>query len=135
VTTYPFGLTDTFTGWRSLGFENFCNPTSRGDVVIGNDVWIGSGVTLMSGVSLGDGAVIAANSHVVRNVSPYSIHGGNPARHIRYRFDPEIIEKLLALCWWDWPDTSIQSAQSLLVSEPTHENLKKLFELKSNIEI
>ncbi|MCR5688349.1 MAG: CatB-related O-acetyltransferase [Lachnospiraceae bacterium] len=73
--------------------------------VIGNDVWIGHGVTVVNGVSIGDGAIIAAGSVITRDVEPYSIVGGNPAKLIRYRFDEKTIERLLKLRWWEYgPD-------------------------------
>ena len=104
VTTFPFGhtSTDTFTTFNGVG-----HPTTKGDIIIGNDVWIGENTTIMSGVTIGDGAVIANSSHVVKNVEPYSIVGGNPARFIKYRFTPEQIEKLLQIKWWDWDDHKI----------------------------
>jgi len=61
----------------------------------------------MSGITIGDGTVIATNSHVVKNVEPYSIVGGNPAKLIKYRFSPEQIEKLIEIKWWDWDDATI----------------------------
>ena len=69
--------------------------------IIGNDVWIGTGATIMEGTIIGDGAVIAANAHVVKNVPPYAVVGGNPAQVIRYRFTEEQIESLLKIKWWD----------------------------------
>ena len=113
ITTYPFGIVHK---------EVFTNPLvanraiSNGDVVIGNDVWIGNDVTIMSGVKVGDGAVIAANSHVVKDVLPYTIVGGNPARLIRERFPPEQVAALLRLKWWDWPDEKINKYCHLLCS-------------------
>ena len=80
--------------------EHTC--TTRGDVIIGNDVWIADNVTIMSGVRIGDGAVIACNSHVVKDVEPYSIVGGNPAKFIKHRFTQEQIECLLKIKWWNW---------------------------------
>ena len=77
------------------------------NIIIGNDVWIADNVTIMPGVTIGDGAVIATNSHVVKNVKPYSIVGRNPAKHIKYRFTKEQIEKLLEIKWWDWEDSKI----------------------------
>ena len=65
------------------------HPSSRGDIRIGNDVWIGSGALILSGITVGDGAVIGARSVVTRNVAPYAIVAGNPARHIRARFSPD----------------------------------------------
>ena len=70
---------------------------------VGSDVWTGRGVTVLPGVRIGHGAVIGAGSTVTKDVPPYSITAGNPAKHIRYRFSPEIIEILLGLKWWDWP--------------------------------
>lgn len=75
----------------------------KGDTIIGNDVWIGNSVTFMQGIKVGDGAIIATNSVVTKDVPPYAIVGGNPAQVIRYRFEPETIEKLLEIKWWDWP--------------------------------
>ena len=89
---------------------------TNGDVDIGNDVWIGEHVTIMSGVTIGDGAVIATNSHVVKNVAPYSIVGGNPAKLIKYRFTEEQIQKLLEIKWWNWNDEKINSYLPLLCS-------------------
>ena len=74
-------------------------------------------VTIMSGVTVSDGAVIAANSHVVKDVEPYSIVGGNPARHIKYRFSQEQIEKLLKIGWWNWDDEKIQENVPLLCNK------------------
>ena len=74
----------------------------KGDIHIGNDVWIGYNATIMAGVTIGDGAVIATNSTVIKDVEPYSIVGGNPAREIKKRFSDEIIKKLLELKWWNW---------------------------------
>lgn len=76
--------------------------TIREKIRIGHDVWIGANVTLKPGLTIGDGAVIAANSHVVKDVPAYAIVGGNPARHIKNRFDDQTIEKLLASKWWEY---------------------------------
>jgi virginiamycin A acetyltransferase len=91
---------------------NFCSIA--GNVIIGNDVWIGANVTIMSGVTIGDGVVIANNSHVVKDVEPYSLIGGNPAKLIKYRFTPEQIEKLLKIKWWYWDDEKINTFTPLL---------------------
>ena len=111
VTTYPFGHihTNIFNNFNGLG-----HPSTKGDVIIGNDVWIGSNVTIMSGVTIGDGVVIANNSHVVKDVEPYSLIGGNPAKLIKYRFTPEQIEKLLEIKWWYWDDEKINTFTPLL---------------------
>lgn len=76
---------------------------NKGDIVIGNDVWIGYEAVIMAGVHIGDGAIIAAHAVVAKDVPPYTIVGGVPARKIRKRFEPDVIERLQELKWWDWP--------------------------------
>lgn len=95
--TYPFRAFGN--EWKDVPLES----EIKGDTVIGNDVWIGNSVTIMPGIRIGDGAIIATNSVVTKNVEPYSIVGGNPAKLIRDRFDEETIRALLKLKWWDWP--------------------------------
>lgn len=111
VSTFPFGHIhqNVFNKFNGEG-----HPTTKGDVIIGNDVWIGNNVTIMSGITIGDGAVIANNSHVVKNVEPYSLVGGNPAKFIKFRFTSEQIEKLLQIKWWDWDDEKINTFTPLL---------------------
>lgn len=75
---------------------------------IGNDVFIGANVTIIDGVTIGDGAVIGAGAVVVKDIPPYAVAGGVPAKVIKYRFDQDIIEKLLKLKWWDWSDEDLQ---------------------------
>ena len=114
VTTYPFGHIHQYV------FDNFDGagtPITNGDVKIGNDVWISANVTIMSGITIGDGAIIANNSHIVKDVEPYSIVGGNPAKLIRYRFTKEQIEKLLEIKWWYWDDEKINHYLPLLCNE------------------
>ncbi|MEQ8820776.1 MAG: CatB-related O-acetyltransferase [Sumerlaeia bacterium] len=79
------------------------SSTNKGDTVVGNDVWIGFGATVLPGVSIGDGSIVGAGSVVTRDVEPYTIVGGNPARPIRKRFDEETIGQLLRVRWWNWP--------------------------------
>lgn len=76
---------------------------NKGDIVIGNDVWIGYEAVIMAGVHIGDGVIIAARAVVTKDVPPYTIVGGVPAREIRKRCEPDVIERLQALKWWDWP--------------------------------
>lgn len=83
-------------------------------VTIGNDVWIGANVCIMPGVSIGDGAVVAAGAVVCHDVEPYSIVGGVPACHIRYRFSKEQIVKFMKIKWWDWPHEVIENNIELL---------------------
>lgn len=109
----------------------FTKSSTKGDVTIGNDVWIGYGATIMSGVTIGDGAVIAANSHVVKSVKPYEIVGGNPAKHIKFRFDVETIGLLLSLKWWDRPESEIDSLFHVLTNHPDKQVLKDLCKSRS----
>lgn len=123
ITTFPFNLKNT----SEFGAENITgHPKTKGDVNIGNDVWIGQHVVIMSGVTIGDGSVIAANSHVVKNVEPYSIVGGNPANLLKYRFEKDIIDLLMELKWWDLPKENIKEIINDLCSQP---NKDKLIEL------
>lgn len=98
LSAYPFAIFGK--GWEK-SMEGKSYPV-KGDTVIGNDVWIGYNATLMPGINIGDGAIIATNSTVVKDVEPYTVVGGNPAREIKKRFPKETIEKLLKLKWWDW---------------------------------
>ena len=98
ITTYPFAIFGN--GWENA-MDGKSYPT-KGNIEIGNDVWIGYNATIMAGVKVGDGAIIATNSTVTKNVPPYSIVGGNPAKLIRKRFSDETIERLLKLKWWNW---------------------------------
>lgn len=98
ISTYPFSIFGN--GWENA-MEGKAYP-NKGNIEIGNDVWIGYNATIMAGVKIGDGAIIATNATVVSDVEPYTIVGGNPAREIKKRFSPEIIERLLKLQWWNW---------------------------------
>lgn len=109
ITTYPFNR----FFHEADGIEG--HPHSRGDVNIGNDVWIGMGATILSGVTIGDGAVIAAHSLVTKDVPPYAIAGGNPARVIRSRFPVDVVRKLQAIAWWDWPIEKIKPGMPLMM--------------------
>lgn len=113
VTSYPFPTLRKW--WPSAGTA--VDHVTRGDVVIGNDVWIGAGAFITSGVTVGDGAVIAGHAVVTKNVPPYAIVGGNPAKVLKYRFPPEIIERLLRLSWWDWPDQKVDRYLPLMFGE------------------
>lgn len=81
---------------------------TRGNVVIGSDVWLCSNCTILSGVSVGHGAVVASSAVVTRDVAPYSVVAGNPARHVRWRFDEETRTALLESAWWEWPEEEIR---------------------------
>lgn len=96
------------------GAENGYRPA--GDTVIGNDVWIGSEAVIMPGITVGDGAVIGTRALVTRDVEPYTIVGGNPAKPIRKRFDDRQIALLLEMKWWEWDDAALAGAMPLLTS-------------------
>lgn len=99
--TYPFTM---FGGrWADETLEAYRSIPTLSDTVLGNDVWLGRGVTIMPGITIGDGAIVAAQSVVSRDVAPYAIVAGNPARHIRTRFHADDVERLLQVRWWDWP--------------------------------
>ncbi|GBQ92913.1 CatB-related O-acetyltransferase [Gluconobacter albidus] len=129
VSTYPFKTLSHF--WPSAE-EGQADHSSKGDVVIGNDVWIGAHATLMSGVTIGDGAVIAAQALVTKSVPPYAIVGGNPAKVIRYRFPESIIARLLALAWWEWPETLVKERCGALMSDDI-EAFLELYENAPNV--
>ncbi|MFZ3452664.1 CatB-related O-acetyltransferase [Arthrobacter sp. 7Tela_A1] len=111
VSSYPFGTLGKW--WPSA--TGISDHSSRGDVVIGNDVWIGASSFISSGVTVGHGAVIGAHAVVTKDVAPYSVVGGNPAKVIKYRFDPEVIEQLLEISWWDWTDEIIDAHLPLML--------------------
>lgn len=105
LSTYTFPL--FYEEWE-LEKSNITTAwDNKGDIVIGNDVWIGYEAVIMAGVHIGDGAIIAARAVVTKDVPPYTIVGGTPAKEIRKRFDAEVIEQLLILKWWDWSTDKI----------------------------
>lgn len=106
LSTYPFPI--FFEEWN-LDAKNITDAwENKGDIVIGNDVWIGYHALILSGVTVGDGAIIGTNAVVTKDVPPYTIVGGVPARPIRRRFDDDTAEKLLSLKWWNWDKDKIQ---------------------------
>lgn len=98
--TYPFQIFGR--GWERV-MPGPADLPDKGDTIIGHDVWIGYEATLMPGVKVGSGSIIAAKAVVAADVEPYSVVGGNPARLLKARFDPETVRDLLAIAWWDWP--------------------------------
>ena len=98
ITSYPFAI---FGHNWSNAMEGKSYPT-KGDTIVGNDVWIDYNSTIMPGIRIGDGAIIAANSTITKDVEPYTIVGGNPAKEIRKRFTEKETTKLLKIKWWNW---------------------------------
>jgi len=122
VSTYPFCAIDLF---KEETINTTGHPATKGNVTIGNDVWVGMGATIMSGVTIGNGAVIAAQSVVTRDVPPYAIVAGNPARIKKYRFDDDTIKKLQKIAWWNWPIEKIRDNVTALCSSNVDELVKK----------
>lgn len=109
LSTYPFPL--FFEEW-GLEKRNVAESwDNKGDIVLGNDVWIGYEAVIMAGVTIGDGAIIGARSVVTKDVPPYTVAGGIPAKPIKKRYPEETIAALSELKWWDWPENRI--AQNL----------------------
>lgn len=124
-TTFPFGhiLNGEFPAGQINGNGH---PKTKGHVIIENDVWIGDGCTIMSGITIGSGSVIAAKSVVVKDVAPYSIVGGNPAKFIKDRFPQHITKQLLEIKWWDKSDEQINKIVPLLQQQPSKEILDQI---------
>lgn len=112
LSTYPFPL--FFEEWE-LEKENVTEAwDNKGDIIIGNDVWIGYEAVILAGVTIGDGAAIGTRAVITKNVPPYTIVGGIPAKPIRKRFDDETIAQLLRLKWWNWSEEKIaQNIQAI----------------------
>lgn len=127
VTTYPFNV---FGGsWQENTPDHMSQLPFKGDIVIGNDVWIGRESIIMPGVKIGDGAIIAAYSVVTKDVEPYSVVGGNPARFIKKRFNDELIELLLEFKWWDLSPEKLVAVLPLLCDFDLEKVTKKIKEI------
>ncbi|MEN8833280.1 MAG: CatB-related O-acetyltransferase [Pacificibacter sp.] len=111
-TAYPFGSfdADLMPHFASEYFEN------RRDTVVGHDVWIGHDAKIMPGVTLGHGAIIGTGAVVIKDVPPYAVAAGNPARVVKMRFSPEVVALLLELAWWDLPLAQIRELVPVLAS-------------------
>ena len=112
VSSYPF---PAFPQWREVAHIRE-HSVGRGDVVVGNDVWLGSQGTIIAGVRVADGAVVAARAVVTKDVPPYAVVAGNPARVVRYRFDEELVAGLMRIRWWEWPEAKIRENLTQLLS-------------------
>ena len=112
LSTYPFPI--FFEEWGLAGKDISNAWDNKGDIVIGNDVWIGYEAVILSGVTIGDGAIIGTRAVVTKDVPPYTIVGGVPAKPIRKRFDEQTIKTLEEISWWNWDDEKIrQSIQAI----------------------
>lgn len=127
VTCYPFSEVFDF----AKSYKG--HPATKGDVTIGNDVWIGNEALILSGVRIGDGAVIAARSVVTKDVRPYAVVAGNPARECRRRFNDNIVSELTEIAWWHWPIERITEAMPLLLSGDIQEFVEK-YSLRRSID-
>ena len=126
TTTFPFGhiFNEAFPAGQINGGHG--HPATKGHVIIENDVWIGEGCTIMSGIRIGSGSIVAAKSVVTKDVEPYTIIGGNPAKPIKQRFPQHIIQQLLEIRWWDRSDDDINKIVPLLQMPTTEEILGEI---------
>jgi virginiamycin A acetyltransferase len=121
---FPFAI---FPGEWEAGLKITDSWDNKGDIVIGNDVWIGCEAVIMAGVTIGDGARIGTRAVVTRDVKPYQVVGGVPAKVIKSRFDEETIELLEKLAWWDMDEKWVEAAIPILMGASKQE-MKKLLE-------
>jgi virginiamycin A acetyltransferase len=110
ISTYPFPIFQH--GWETA--YSIVDLPVKGDIVVGNDVWIGYDALIKGGVTIGDGAIVATRAVVVKDVPPYSIVAGNPARVVKKRFDDKTIARLQHIAWWNWPIEKINRNLSLI---------------------
>lgn len=115
----PSRVTSYFIQKNVFGENMVKDIVSKGGIQIGNDVWIGAKATILSGVTIGTGAVIGANCVIAKDVPPYAIMVGNPAKLLRYRFDEKIVNMLLAEKWWNWSIEEIKSKRAFFVEPPS----------------
>jgi virginiamycin A acetyltransferase len=113
ISTYPFQIFGH--GWEKV-MPQLSDLPYKGDTVVENDVWIGYEALIMPGVRIGNGAIVSSRAVVTRDVAPYTIVGGNPAAPIKSRFSAEIVARLLAIAWWDWPVERITKHLDLIVA-------------------
>lgn len=124
VATYPFAV---LPGWQFPGsVEVLQSGFVTDDTVLGHDVWLGLEAIVMPGITIGHGAIVAAGAVVTEDVAPYAIVGGNPARVIRHRYDPDQIALLLEVAWWDWPLETIRKRITAIASGSPHDLVREL---------
>lgn len=126
-TTYLVSTSPVFTEKRNAVGRSFSPDSSLKYMpkrtIIGSDVWIGGKATIMQGIRIGDGAVIGAGAVVTKDVPPYAIVGGVPAKIIKYRFNQQLIQKLSKIKWWEWEDEKIKANLSMFRTTPDVDNL------------
>ena len=122
--TFPFTV---LWGAEKTGYE-YSYP-EKGDTVVGNDVWIGCEAVIMPGVTIGDGAIIGTRAVVTKDVAPYTVVGGNPAKKIKDRFSIEVTEQLLEIKWWNWPDDVVVQNAAYIVKN----DITKLIEISNRL--
>lgn len=125
ISTYPFSNLKAFWTDDEVKHEDH---VSKGMIIVGNDVWIGMSAKIMSGVTIGDGAVIAAGAIVTKNVEPYSIVAGNPAKHIKYRIeDADDRRKMQAIAWWNWSEEKVSENINKIVNPDIKAFIKEFY--------
>lgn len=129
VTTYPFNVMGG--SWTENTKPHLSELPHKGDIVLGNDVWIGRESVIMPGVKIGDGAIVASYSVVTKDIPPYTVYGGNPARFIKNRFDEELTQLLLTFKWWELDPEKLVSLLPLLC-DPNLEKVKRVIKEKLN---
>ena len=130
VSTYPFSV---FGGlWAQRTPPHLSQLPFKGDTVVGNDEWLGRECVIMPGIHIGDGAIVAAYSVVTRDVEPYTVVGGNPARFLKRRFSQDLIDLLLQLRWWDFPPEELADFLPVLCNENLEE-VKEIIRRRLNL--
>lgn len=132
VSTNPSFYSNLNQNGLSFCSQNYYEELSN--VTVGNDVWIGARVLVLDGVSIGDGAIIAAGSVVVKDVKPYEIVGGVPAKHIRDRCTMDVVSQLKTLSWWDWPLDEL-AKKSVFFRMPIEKGVENLVRFKNAVEV
>lgn len=112
ISNYPFPIFQQ--GWEAV--YDVANLPVKRDIIVGNDVWFGYDSLIKNGVTIGDGAIIAARAVVVKDVPPYAVVAGNPAKVVKLRFDEATIKRLLNIAWWNWDIQKINNNLSLICS-------------------
>lgn len=125
LTTHEFPFTARFEGLTEGRHVNRWRANTA-SVALGNDVWVGANSVIVDGVRIGDGSIVGAGSVVTKNVEPYSVVAGVPARVLRKRFSPEICDGLLRIRWWEWPDDVLRQHLALFHTTMTTEILGQL---------